>query len=279
MSGSWEQYAAATDGGMARSVFYFDGQQEDLYGSFYEGDGRLGLGVVFCPAWSLEAIKSYVPRDVAAGVAALGGCALLFHYPATGDSFGCFEAVDLEALRRSAVAAAAEARRRAPELRWALAGYTLGASVAVLAAAEAEVDALLLLEPALDPHAYAAELAEQARRGQLDRGGSAGFFYGQPLPRLGADDPSPVEALEGFGGDVLLVRSAEGAPATPLPAGSELRTVPGAYQRRRERAPELVDVRARVGRGARGRARQALRRHRLRVLSRGRTGRSSSTQC
>jgi alpha-beta hydrolase superfamily lysophospholipase len=227
--------------GLAREAFYFDVDGVELFGSLYRAEPvRRGLGVVVCGTLSLEAIKSLVPQRLAAGVARAGGCALVFHYPGSGDSFGPVDASFAE-LRAAAVAAVAEARRRVPEVRWGLAGLSVGAAVAAAAAEEAAVEELLLLEPALDPVRWLDELVRASARSNLLGSADDGFAYGAPVPPL-APAQDPVALLRRFSGRSVVVRSEENPPQTPLPDGIEVRSVPGKWARWREEAPALVEA-------------------------------------
>jgi alpha/beta superfamily hydrolase len=231
-----------------REVFFFAGAGARLHGSLYAaaGPGTARQGLVMCPSWGVEADRSdRLVHALALAMAELGGAALVFHYPGYGDSEGDLEGMTTGTLAEAATAAAAEARARQPAERWVLGGFGYGAAVACMAAAGASADALLLVQPALRPGAYFAELERKARRVTLGSGGSETVAFGYPLPRAilerGADEDAVVAtALEEFAGRTAVVRHESPAPDVQLPAGADVVTAPGTWQFGSKDHPELV---------------------------------------
>lgn len=261
--GDWSDFDTWEGGSLRRQVFFFRSGGVRLYGSFYEGAARSSpLGVVACGSWGVEADRSDpLVRSVALAAAALGGAALVFHYPGYGDSYGNLAGVGFDDLVVAARDAVAEASRRRPGTTWTLAGFMLGAAVACFARPRAGPGALLLVQPALRPGAYFERLRRRRRplalapgrhaRRELTAGGAEGMAYGYPLParildrapELDAAAELAMEVPAPSGGDgATVVRYAEPAGAEPLPNRFRLIEVPGRWAFGSSEDPPLAEA-------------------------------------
>lgn len=110
-------------------------------------------------------------HSFALGVSRLGGAALLFHWPGHGDSHGDLDTVAIADLTRASIDARTVAAERLPGVPWNLAGFRLGAAVALLTAQLVSIPSLLLVQPVFDPEAFFAEAARIMRRASLVGGG------------------------------------------------------------------------------------------------------------
>jgi alpha/beta superfamily hydrolase len=245
---SWDGQAAWTGDRVRREVFFFSGAGCELHGSLYAAAGttEASQGLVVCSSWGTEADRSdRLAHVLALSMAEFGGAGLVFHYPGYGDSRGELSSLTMAALADAATAAAAEAASRQRAGRWLLAGFSLGASVACLAAQRAGADGLLLVQPALAPGAYFRELERLASRVTLGTGASELVAFGYPLPRAildsaAEDDASVASALREFGGTKTVVRHEAPDAAAELPADVEVVTVPGTWRFGTKDHPELT---------------------------------------
>jgi alpha/beta superfamily hydrolase len=248
VASGWENHGTWTGDGVRREVFFFAGAGCELYGSLYAADGVADAraGLVVCPSWGVEADRSdRLVHALALAMAELGGVGVVFHPPGYGDSDGDLSSVTMDALAAAAVAAVEEARSRQPAKAWVLAGFSIGASVASLALERAGADALLMVQPALQPAAYFGELARIARRVTLGTGASETVAFGYPLParilESGIEaDAAVAKALDDFKGRKAVVRQATSTPEADLPASVELVTAPGAWRFGAKEHPELA---------------------------------------
>lgn len=241
----WVDAATWAGGDLRREVFFFRSRGVDLYGSIYAASRpSLPLGVVACSSWGVEADRcDPLQRSVAAELARRGGAGMVFHYPGHGDSFGDLAGVRLSDLAEAACDAVDEASRRCPGLRWMLAGFMFGASVACLAHRRADAKKLLLVQPELSPGDYFRRLARATKpiapgpspRRMLQVGEFDDMAYGYPIPRLILDsaeeaDSAVASALAVYEGEGAVVRHAEPAPDLPPPAGFPCIEVPGIWR-------------------------------------------------
>lgn len=240
-------------------MFFFRSGETELYGSLYAAaEPSSPLGLVACGSWGIEADRSEpLLRSVALATAKLGGAGMVFHYPGYGDSPGDPSGVDLDALTASAAEAVAEASRRRPGLDWTLAGFMLGGSVACLAARQAAVGSLLLVQPSLQPGSYFRDLAGRTRPiapgpspgEMIEAGADAGMAYGYPVPRLIAEpaaraDAAVASALEAFEGEGAVIRHQMPEELDALPAHFERIGVPGAWRFGSQNNPRLAKATA-----------------------------------
>ena len=180
----------------------------DLYGSLYAAESTpVSVGVVVCPAWGAEArTAERLCRSFARAVAEGGGAALVFDWPSQGESGGEPEHTALKDLVDAAGAAADELKDRCGVDRLALAGFRVGASVAILTAASVDAGALVLMQPIWDAHTHFESVAKAARRAALGADVSEGWAFGFPLPTTDSFEGSGpcVEATLGsFVGPVV----------------------------------------------------------------------------
>jgi hypothetical protein len=222
-------------GGLRREVFFFPSEGVRLYGSLYASAAPTRpLGVVVCGSWGVEAERSgRLAHGLALSAARQGGAGLVFHYPGFGDSYGDAAGVTMEGLAAAAADARAEAERRSGASDWFLAGFTFGAAVACMAQSLTRARGLLLLQPALSPSAYLADLGKRARRSFSETSG-AGMAFGYPLPeRLvsssRAADAAVERALSLFRGDGVAIRYEAPTAQEPiaLPESIERLAIPG----------------------------------------------------
>lgn len=131
-----------------------------------QGHHRSGLGVVIVPPHGVEALAATKTlRRLAEALAGAGHAALRFDLPGTADSLGAD--TDPDRLSSWIVATGEAARvlkRQAGVGGVVLAGLRFGATLAALAAEEAEdLAGLILLDPVVKGRLYARELAMTAR--------------------------------------------------------------------------------------------------------------------
>lgn len=252
MSG-WTDWGTWEGDGLRREAFFFRSGDVELYGSLVAAaEPTSGLGVVACNSWGVEADRCEpLLRTVAMETARRGGAGLVFHYPGYGDSHGDLVGVDLADLSRAVTDAVEEARRRLPEVSWALAGFILGASVACLAQSQTGAERLLLVQPALRPGAYFDRVSRRREplvvgdgsgAEEMEAGAEAGMAYGYPLPARivaagGEADAAVAAALATFEGRGAVVRhparpgeAGGDGEAEPAPASFECIDVPGRWR-------------------------------------------------
>jgi pimeloyl-ACP methyl ester carboxylesterase len=155
--------------------FFFD--EGTLYArTFLPGESR-GVGVVIVPPIGRERTRINLETSGLCRDLALAGFPVLrFDARGDGESAGAFCDSTIETRVADTVAAAGELRRRARVGRIALAGFHLGASIAVLAAEDAGADLLVLGDPVCDPRQYVAGLLRTVvfqRRQHLGETGTA----------------------------------------------------------------------------------------------------------
>jgi len=145
-----------------RTPLYFGPEERSLFGWLHApGTGaQRDLAVVLCPPIGHEYINSHRSiRHLADRLAEAGTPALRFDYDGTGDSCGGDEDPDrIAAWRGSIVEAIRTVRRLTGCERVGLVGVRLGAALAVAAAVETAVDALVLWAPVVRGRAYNREL-------------------------------------------------------------------------------------------------------------------------
>jgi predicted alpha/beta hydrolase len=259
----WSDASSWSGEGLRREVFFFDSSGTPLYGSLYRGEpARSRLGLVACGSWGVESDRTDpLVRSVALAVAALGGTAMVFHYPGYGDSYGDLASVGMDDLVEATRAALAEATRRSPDTGWLLAGFMFGASVACLAGERSSVDGMLLVQPALRPGGYFRWLADYGKRQPLRFAVSEGMAYGYPLPSRMLEhadelDEAVAAAPSASSVPTTAIRYAKPAEQEPLREGWELVEADGTWRFGSTLDPPLVEAAsAWLGRRAEERAR------------------------
>jgi hypothetical protein len=245
-----------TGDGIRREVFFFRSRGVELYGSLFAATEIVRpFGVVLCNSWGVEADRcDPLQRSIALSMARLGGAGLVFHYPGYGDSYGDLAGLGLADLSDAAADAVAEASRRCPGLAWILAGLVLGASVACLAQRQADVETLLLVQPALRPGAYFQKLAASRRpiapgpspRGMMEVGTDSGMAYGYPIPGRIAEDAEAADgtvasALDAFAGEGAVIRHQKPPDlAEPVPDRFQRCEAPGTWRFGSQNNPKLA---------------------------------------
>ena len=168
-----------------RTPGYFPCGSGFIFGWYHDAPdaAQADAVAVICPPAGSEYTRSHrTLRHLADRLAAAGIAALRFDYPGAGDSPGSDLDPDRIGAWRAGIAAAIRhARAVSGRERVHLVGVRLGATLAMLASAEAEVDRLVLWNPCVKGSAYARELralALAAERQTCDIEGaleSAGF--------------------------------------------------------------------------------------------------------
>ena len=229
----WSEATTWSGEGLRREVFFFSSRGVDLFASCYAAaEPTLPFGLVLCPSWGMEADNSnQMAHALALGTARLGGAGLVYHYPGYGDSHGDPRTLTFDALTDAGADAADQAAARHPGLDWVVGGFRLGAAIACVVAQRRNASGLLLVQPALRPGAYFADLVARARRAALGRPASDDMVFGYPLPEslvesAAAADTAALSALAQFQGRGAVVSHVEPAPAEPPPAGLDQVDVP-----------------------------------------------------
>jgi pimeloyl-ACP methyl ester carboxylesterase len=147
--------------------FFFGESSTALFGCYHrplQGPAR-EYGVVFCAPIGREYIQSHrLFYQLAVQLAQLGFHVLRFDYFGCGDSAGDFEKGSLRQWTRDIQTAADALTQRSDQIRVSLLGMRLGATLAMMAAADNPLlDDLVLWEPVLDGQRYVAELAEMQK--------------------------------------------------------------------------------------------------------------------
>lgn len=235
--GRWDEIDRWSGDGLRREVFFFSGDGFELYASLYAAEPiSRPRGVALCNSWGIEADQANrLVHPLALEAARAGGAGLVFHYPGYGDSQGDPQRTTIEAMAGAAAAAVEEGRRRLPPLAWALAGLMLGASVAALAAETVRPEALLLVQPALQPSEYFADLEKRsARIAAVTRSGDDTLFGYSASPTLlssaaGADE-RVAAALAGFTGRGAVVRYSAPKGTDEVPDDFERIEIDGTFR-------------------------------------------------
>jgi pimeloyl-ACP methyl ester carboxylesterase len=132
-------------------------------GFFYPG--MADTGVVLCAPWGLEELATRTAwQRLAEAIAAAGYPCLRFDYPGTGASLGSMTSIaDIAQWTQAAGAAAGFLRAYSGVKQFVFIGQSLGAAVAMEAAAQRlDVTSLILIAPAANGAAYARGLVALA---------------------------------------------------------------------------------------------------------------------
>lgn len=190
----WSDARVVERGGIRQEVRYVASRGVDVLAcSWTAAPRRRPHTLLSCGPWGFESVVFRdVPEGLASGAASDGGAGVGFDYPGHGDSLGAVEQATLDAL----VAAAIDVARACGGPPWAVAGFRLGASVAALVAGELDADAVLLVEPELDPERHLAQVARRSRRANLGDPEAEGLVFGVPL------GPAVLDSVAGTGAQV-----------------------------------------------------------------------------
>jgi hypothetical protein len=235
----WKSSGTWTGEGLQREVFYFPSEGRQLYGSLYLPLTRARpFGIVICGSWGVEADRTNgMLRELAFGSAELGLAAMIFQYPGQGDSRGIMLDRTIREQTQSALDASAQGSHRR-DVEWIFVGLRLGAVIAARAAGVLGSRRVLLIEPALDPAAYFAELTGAAQRASLGVTPPVGFAFGYAVPPAIRDDADPLAGVTPKEGAVI--RYACPAPVNAVLGNLEVVERPGTWHFLQHRHPELV---------------------------------------
>lgn len=159
----------------------FGSRERQLFGIHAPAAGRRERrGVVICPPWGQEYLRSYRScRLLEDRLAQNGQDVLRFDYYGTGDSAGEGEDVTLRGCVEDASMAVEEIEALAGVRKVTMVGLRLGAAVASAAAAgHRSVDRLVLWDPVSDGAGYVEEMMSEAEDGG---GGGVAEVAGFPL--------------------------------------------------------------------------------------------------
>ena len=216
--------APVVDATIHRTPSYVGTGESALFAWYHEVPAlRTDCVAVICPPVGSEYTRSHrTLRHLADRLARAGIPALRFDYHGTGDSPGTdLDPRRVETWRGNVLAAIAHARALSGRSRVFVVGVRLGATLAALATAEAEVDRLVLWNPCVKGSSYGRELraiALSAQRAAQELEGAiecAGFAFttgtlasiaaielaraeirvGDRALVLGRDDAAPDRAL------------------------------------------------------------------------------------
>ncbi len=153
------------------STFYFGPQAKALYGACHlpPPDQAREVGVVLCNPWQQEFIRGHrTLSQLSQRLARQGLAVLRFDYYGTGDSAGADADGTLEQWQNDLRQAIQELKRRARLETVYLVGLRLGAALAALVASgRADVEGLVLWEPAVRGADYLHELRAWNEEKQL----------------------------------------------------------------------------------------------------------------
>jgi pimeloyl-ACP methyl ester carboxylesterase len=222
------------DRGVLREVAFIGSGEARVYASLYgpaaEGPSH---GAVICSSWGAEVALTIDASHRLASTLAEGGTACVLHHPPGHlDSWGDPREITVQDLVDAAVASAALLRERFDLARISLIGFGLGGAVAALAARKVDASSVFLLEPALDPAAFFAELQRAGARAALGRGARESPF-GHALPDAIPGQEVTARVAQALAGRVAVAFRFVSSARTPLPGGVEEIVVPGSRAGRR----------------------------------------------
>jgi pimeloyl-ACP methyl ester carboxylesterase len=152
-------------------------------GFFYPGTAE--TGVVLCAPWGVEELATRAAwQHLAEAIAAAGYPCLRFDYPGTGASLGSMTSIaDISQWTQAAGAATGFLRAYSGVKRFVLIGQSLGAAIAMEAAAQrADIASLILVAPAANGAAYARGLRALANNANENTDlGLAGYSLSAPM--------------------------------------------------------------------------------------------------
>ncbi|MCE2953016.1 MAG: alpha/beta fold hydrolase [Gemmatimonas sp.] len=152
------------------NALFFGSSDAPLYGVYHPPKARSGrrTGIVLCAPFGQEYMRSHRAfRQLALMLAKAGYHVFRFDYRGTGDSWGEGDAFTLEGAVADTGLAMEELRDTADVSEITLVGLRLGATVAALAAQEADdLSHLVLWDPVVDGPSYAGSLVGSAHHGE-----------------------------------------------------------------------------------------------------------------
>ena len=162
--------AVAPDSQLPLEAFFFESTDDArLFGVWRDVQESASVDKarhvwVICPPFGEEDKSARrTLTELCQKLQARGEASLLFSFRGTGDSDGDFADATTEAWRDDVLSACREAARRAPDARLCLLGVRLGASLAALAADEANATRLILIEPLLAGRPYLAAMGQRKK--------------------------------------------------------------------------------------------------------------------
>jgi pimeloyl-ACP methyl ester carboxylesterase len=207
------------------NALFFGSSDTPLYGVYHPPKARSGrrTGIVLCAPFGQEYMRSHRAfRQLALMLAKAGYHVFRFDYRGTGDSWGEGDAFTLRGAVDDTLLAMEELRDTADVSEIALVGLRLGATVAALAAQEAEdLSHLILWDPIVDGPSYADALAGSVHNRTvggaaqtLTRSTPAGIVHAMGFP-VGAALRDELQSLRTpgplrHGGQTLVVLPDEG---------------------------------------------------------------------
>ncbi len=184
-----------------RTPLYLESQGQWLFAWLHRpaGAAHASHGIVVCPPVGHEQVHAHRGlRHLAEALAGAGFPCLRLDYHGTGDSPGTQEEADrLPTWLANIRDAQAWLRRHLGCARITLAGLRLGAALASLAAAEQEVDGLLLWAPVLRGRTYVREMKALALAGGASEVASADLEAGGfVLPARTIEELGTIDLLQ-----------------------------------------------------------------------------------
>ncbi len=155
--------------------FFFGTSGRRLFGAYHSPDGGRGRlpAVVLCQPFGHEYLRAHRAfRNLAIAIAERGHHVIRFDYFGTGDSAGSSEEHTVEQSLADITAAIEEVKDISEATDVTLVGLRLGATLALLAAAERrDVDRVILWDPVIAGDAHLGNLASLQREWLEDRMG------------------------------------------------------------------------------------------------------------
>lgn len=178
---------------------YFGSSRRPLFGIYHPpaGGERRSSAVVICPPIGNEYMRTHrALRTLAVQLARSGHGVLRFDWSGTGDSSGEPEHARVAAWLEDLASAVDEAQELVASSTASVVGLRLGATLAAVAAAECEMDALVLWDPVISGLAW---LREQASQPGGSHDGPAPdqtlSLLGFPMTRVLWDDIATLDLL------------------------------------------------------------------------------------
>jgi PST family polysaccharide transporter len=155
------------------SPVWFGSPARSLFGWLHVPEGNMArAGVVLCPSLAIEGRRAHVAyRVLAAALARKGFLVLRFDYDGTGDSVGSEKDPDRVSAWTASVRQAVSFLEQAGATRQVVVGMRVGATIAVNAGIETELDALVLWDPCASGRSFIRE--HQVLLEVINRSGAA----------------------------------------------------------------------------------------------------------
>ena len=144
-----------------RTTHGYFGEAHRVFGSYHRpSTPASNVGYVLCPPLGYEGVHCYHALRLLAEDLASAGCSILrVDYDGTGEALGDYgDPARVAAWRRSVIEAIAVLSELEHVESVGLVGLRMGATLAMLASAETDVDEIVLWEPCVSGALYAREL-------------------------------------------------------------------------------------------------------------------------